>query len=70
MGGELYAPDVSLTVGLRTGLNFWRTENNLPTTANETTISRTYCSKPSHYIEFAKSYLHRNVVLSSELLLQ
>jgi hypothetical protein len=64
MGGELYAPDVLLKVGLRAGLNFWRRENNLPATDNETTISRTYCSKPSHYIEFANSYLHRNVVLS------
>jgi len=64
MGGELYAPDVLLTVGLRAGLNLWRTENILPATYNETTISRTYYSKPSHFIEYAKSYLPRNVVLS------
>jgi hypothetical protein len=40
VGGELYAPDVLPTVGLRAGLNLWRTENNLPAVCNETKISR------------------------------
>jgi len=64
MGGELYAPDVLLTVGLRAGLNLWKTENNLRAADNETTVCRTNCCKPSHSMEYAKSYLPRNVFLN------